>query len=75
MKYARFNENGIAIETFILPEGVSISECFTAEIAAQFESVPDDLQANDSRPVVDTPVVEEAVVETPVETPAETPPA
>lgn len=63
MKYARFNENGIALETFVPPVGFSISDCFVAEIAAQFEPVPDDLQANDPRPVV------EAVVETPVETP------
>lgn len=59
MKYARFNESGIALETFTPPEGFSISDCFVPDIAAQFEPVPDDLQANDPRPVVEeTPPAE-----------------
>ena len=38
-KYARV-QGGIAVETFEVPDGKTIAECFHPEIAAQFEEVP-----------------------------------
>lgn len=46
MKYARISTENTVIEVFILPTGFSIEECFTPEIAAQFEPVPDDVGQN-----------------------------
>lgn len=45
MKYARIINN-LVIETFIPPAGVPIEECFTPEIVAQFESVPEEVEQN-----------------------------
>ena len=40
MKYARV-KNNVVIETFTPPVGVDISECFTAELVAQFIECPE----------------------------------
>lgn len=45
MKYARITDT-LVIETFIPPAGVPIEECFTPEIVAQFEPVPDEVGQN-----------------------------
>jgi len=46
MKYARFSIGNTVIEVFIPPTGFSIEECFTPEIVAQFEPVPDNVEQN-----------------------------
>jgi hypothetical protein len=46
MKYARLTTTNIVIEVFVPPIGVSIEECFTPEIAAQFEPCPDEVEQN-----------------------------
>lgn len=46
MKYGRII-NGKVLETFILPIGFTIDQCFTKEIANQFIIIPDDLNAGD----------------------------
>jgi hypothetical protein len=45
MKYARIVDNKVW-ETFTPPTGVDISDCFTAELVAQFIECPSDVQAN-----------------------------
>lgn len=45
MKYARITNN-LVIETFTPPANVPIEECFTPEIVAQFEPVPDEVEQN-----------------------------
>lgn len=45
MKYARIADNRV-IETFTPPQGIDISECFTAELVAQFKQVPDEVEQN-----------------------------
>jgi hypothetical protein len=45
MKYARIIDNKV-IETFVTPEGVDITECFTEELVAQFIKVSDDIEQN-----------------------------
>ena len=46
MKYARISSQNTVIEVFTPPTGVSIEECFTPEIVAQFESVPEEVKPN-----------------------------
>ena len=46
MNYARISTENTVIEVFILPTDFSIEECFTPEIAAQFEPVPDNVEQN-----------------------------
>jgi hypothetical protein len=43
MKYARIVDNEVA-EVFTPPTGVDISECFTAELVAQFIECPSDIE-------------------------------
>lgn len=45
MKYARII-NTLVIETFTPPANVGIEECFTPELVAQFEPVPEEVQQN-----------------------------
>lgn len=45
MKYARLIDN-IVIEVFTPPVNVGIEECFTPEIAAQFEPCPEAVDQN-----------------------------
>ncbi len=44
MNYARV-QDGVVAETFIPPAGVEIGDCFTAELAAQFEPCGADVQS------------------------------
>ena len=44
MKYARIVDS-IAVETFVVPAGLTIQQCFTAELVAQFTSCPAEVQA------------------------------
>ena len=44
MKYARI-VNSIAVETFVVPAGLTIQQCFTAELVAQFTTCPAEVQA------------------------------
>jgi hypothetical protein len=44
MKYARI-VNSIAVETFTVPAGLTIQQCFTAELVAQFTTCPAEVQA------------------------------
>lgn len=44
MHYARVHD-GVVAETFTVPAGLEIGDCFTAEIAAQFESCGADVQS------------------------------
>ena len=46
MKYARISSDNLVIEIFVPPAGVSIAECFTAEVAVQFVEVPDNVEQN-----------------------------
>ena len=49
MKYGRINyeaDPNYVIEIFIPPAGVPITDCFTPEIAAQFETVPPEVDQN-----------------------------
>ena len=46
MKYARISTENIVIETFTPLEGFTIEECFVAEVAAQFEVIPEEVEAN-----------------------------
>ena len=46
MKYARISGDGLVLEVFTTPAGFELNECFTAEIASQFEPCPDDVEAN-----------------------------
>jgi hypothetical protein len=45
MKYARIVDNKVW-EVFTPPVGVDISECFTAELVAQFIECPSDVEQN-----------------------------
>jgi hypothetical protein len=45
MKYARIVDNKVW-EVFTPPVGVDISDCFTAELVAQFIECPSDVEAN-----------------------------
>lgn len=45
MKYARIINN-LVIEIFTPPANVPIEECFTPEIVAQFEPVPQEVEQN-----------------------------
>ena len=45
MKYARIVDNKV-YETFTPPTGVDISDCFTAELVAQFIECPSDVEQN-----------------------------
>jgi hypothetical protein len=45
MKYARIVNNNVH-EVFTPPVGVDISECFTAELVAQFIECPEYVEAN-----------------------------
>lgn len=45
MKYARIVDNKVW-EVFTPPVGVDISDCFTAELVAQFIECPADVEAN-----------------------------
>ena len=44
MKYARI-VSSIVAETFTVPAGLTIQQCFTAELVAQFTSCPAEVQA------------------------------
>lgn len=49
MKYGRINyeaDPNFVIEVFIPPAGVPITDCFTPEIAAEFEPVPPEVDQN-----------------------------
>jgi hypothetical protein len=46
MKYARVSADNIVIEVFTPPSGFTIEDCFTPEIAAQFEPCPEEVEAN-----------------------------
>lgn len=46
MKYARISTENTVIEVFTPPTGFTIEECFTPEIVAQFELVPDEVEQN-----------------------------
>lgn len=46
MKYARISTKNTVIEVFTPPTGFTIEECFTPELVAQFEPVPDDVEQN-----------------------------
>lgn len=45
MKYARISPDGLVLETFVPPPGVTIDECFVPQIVAQFALVSDDVEA------------------------------
>jgi hypothetical protein len=45
MKYARIVDNKVW-ETYTPPTGVSISECFTVDVAALFIECPSDVEQN-----------------------------
>lgn len=44
MKYARLSPENIVIEVVVPPAGVAITDCFTPELAAQFEECPMDVE-------------------------------
>lgn len=44
MKYARLSTENTVIEVFTPPQGFALAECFTAELVAQFEPCPDDVE-------------------------------
>lgn len=46
MKYGRISTENTVIEVFTPPTGVPIEGCFTPEIVAQFEPVPDEVGQN-----------------------------
>lgn len=46
MKYARLSSDNVVIEVFTPPPPFTIEECFTPEIAAQFEPCPDEVEQN-----------------------------
>lgn len=60
MKYARIVDNKVW-ETFTPPVGVDISDCFTAELVAQFIECPVDVEQNYTYDGINflAPVIEE----------------
>jgi hypothetical protein len=46
MKHARISTDNVVLEVFTPPEGFSIADCFTPELAAQFVPVPDQVEQN-----------------------------
>jgi hypothetical protein len=44
MKYARII-NSVVAEVFIPPQGFNIEDCFHVDLVAQFEVVPDEVEA------------------------------
>lgn len=43
MKYARIVD-GVVAEVFVPPDGFELEDCFTAEIVAQFEPCPEQVE-------------------------------
>lgn len=60
MKYARVVDNKV-LEVFTPPVGIDISECFTAELVAQFVECPADVGQNYTYDGINflAPVIEE----------------
>jgi hypothetical protein len=74
MNYARINtqsELHTVIETFVPPSGFTINDCFTPEIVAQFEQVPDEvaqgwIKQEDGTFIAPPPLPEPPVPEEPI---------
>lgn len=43
MKFARLTDN-VVCEVFVEPEGFVLADCFTPQVVAEFESVPDEVE-------------------------------